>query len=167
MSAPIVLTINQINKEPYEKIAGFVLSVAALAMATPASAQFRKPEDAVKYRQSAMSIMGNYMGRIGAMTSGRAPFDAKVMQENTRVLVVLSSLPIQGFVANTESLKTRAKPEIWKEQDKFKGAFDKMVADVNKLDATAKTGNLDAIKTAFGDVNTSCNACHDNYQAKQ
>lgn len=41
-----------------KKIAGFVLSVAALAMATPAAAQFQKPEDAVKYRQSAFTIMG-------------------------------------------------------------------------------------------------------------
>ena len=67
-----------------KKIAGFVLSVAALAMATPAAAQFQKPEDAVKYRQSAMSVMATHFGRIGAMANGRVPFDAKAVQDNAR-----------------------------------------------------------------------------------
>jgi cytochrome c556 len=76
-----------------KKIAGFVLSVAALAMATPAAAQFQKPEDAVKYRQSAFTIMGNHMGRVGAMVMGRVPFDAKAAQDSTRVLALVSTLP--------------------------------------------------------------------------
>ena len=41
-----------------------------------------------------------------------------------------------------------------------------MVAEVAKLDAAAKKGNLDAIKTAFGDVGGTCKACHDSYRAK-
>ena len=88
-----------------KKIAGFVLSVAALAMATPAAAQFQKPEDAVKYRQSAFTIMGNHMGRVGAMVMGRVPFDAKAAQDSTRVLALVSTLPGQTFTANTESVQ--------------------------------------------------------------
>ncbi|MBL0251690.1 MAG: cytochrome c [Burkholderiaceae bacterium] len=150
-----------------KKIAGFVLSVAALAMATPAAAQFQKPEDAVKYRQSAFTIMGNHMGRVGAMVMGRVPFDAKAAQDSTRVLALVSTLPGQTFTANTESVQgSKALPAIWKEQDKFKAGYDKMVAEVAKLDAAAKTGNLDAIKTAFGDVGGTCKACHDSYRAK-
>lgn len=149
-----------------KKIAGIVLSVAALAMATPAAAQFQKPEDAVKYRQSVFTIMGNHMGRIGAMVMGRVPFDAKAAQDSTRVLALVSTLAGQTFTANTESVQSKALPAIWKEQDKFKAGYDKMVAEVAKLDAAAKTGNLDAIKTTFGDVGGTCKACHDSYRAK-
>lgn len=42
--------------------------VAAFAAAAPltASAQFAKKEDALKYRQSALQLTGQHMGRIGA-----------------------------------------------------------------------------------------------------
>ena len=48
-----------------------------LCVALPAAAQFQKPEDAIKYRQSALTVMGNHFGRIAAMAQGRIPFDAK------------------------------------------------------------------------------------------
>ncbi|HEY2976325.1 MAG TPA: cytochrome c, partial [Burkholderiaceae bacterium] len=34
------------------------------------------------------------------------------------------------------------------------------------LDAAAKSGNLDAIKAAFGDAGKTCKACHDNFREK-
>ena len=33
-----------------------------------------------------------------------------------------------------------------------------------KLNAAAKTGNIDAIKAAVGEVGKSCKACHDSYR---
>lgn len=147
-------------------IATFALAAATVVFAAPAAAQFQKPEDAVKYRQSALTVMANSFGRIGAMVNGRAPFDAKVAQDNAHVVATLSTLPWAGFAANTESLKSRAKSEIWKEAGKFKEASDKFVAEAAKLEAAAKTGNLDTIKTAFGAVGGSCKACHDAFRAE-
>jgi cytochrome c556 len=146
--------------------ASFLISVAAVMLATPASAQFQKPEDALKYRQSALTVMGTHFGRIGAMVNGKAPFDAKSAQDSAQIVATLSTLPWAGFAANTESLKSRAKPEIWKEQAKFKEASDKMVAEVAKLEVAAKTGNLDTIKAAFGAAGGSCKACHDSFRAE-
>ena len=110
--------------------------------------------------------MGTHFGRIGAMVNGRAPFDAKAAQDSAFIVTTISTLPWAGFAANTESLKSRAKPEIWKEQAKFKDASDKLVAEATKLEAAAKTGNLDAIKTAFGAVGGSCKACHDAFRTE-
>ena len=39
-------------------------AVIGLASALPASAQFQKPEDAVKYRKAAFTVMGAHFGRI-------------------------------------------------------------------------------------------------------
>lgn len=55
-------------------------------------------------------------------------------------------------------------PAVWTEQGKFKAASEKMQAEVAKLNAAAKTGNLDAIKTAFGATAASCKACHDDFR---
>ena len=52
-----------------QTVATFALAVAAIAFSAPASAQFQKPEEAAKYRQSVMTVMGNHFGRIGAMVN--------------------------------------------------------------------------------------------------
>ena len=148
----------------------FVCIAAAatlVALAAPASAQFAKPEDAIKYRQSALSVMGTHFGRVGAMANGRVPFDAKVAAENAEIVAEMAKLPWAGFGPGTDKgATTRAKPEIWTEQAKFKEYSEKMIAETTKLSAAAKTGNLDTLKTAFGATAASCKACHDAYQAK-
>lgn len=144
------------------------VATALVAMASPASAQFAKPEDAIKYRQSSFSVMGTHFGRIGAMVNGRVPFDAKVAAENADIVAEMAKLPWAAFGPGTDKggIPSRAKPEIWAEQAKFKDLSDKMTAETTKLAAAAKTGNADALKTAFGATGASCKACHDNYQAK-
>lgn len=145
------------------------IAVAATlaALAAPAAAQFAKPEDAVKYRQSAMFIQSQHFGRIGAMTSGKVPFDAKVAAENAEVVADVSKLPWAGFMPGTDKAgNTKAKPEIWTEQAKFKETSDKLMAETAKLSAAAKTGNLDALKTAFAATADTCKTCHDAFRAK-
>ncbi len=143
------------------------LALAAVvgAAALPASAQFAKPEDAVKYRQSALTVMGAHFGRIGAMVNGRIPFDGKVAQENAQVVSDVARLPWAGFGPGTDKISARAKPEIWTEQAKFKDHSDKMVAETAKLLAAAKTQNLDNLKTAFGSTAATCKACHDAFRS--
>jgi cytochrome c556 len=140
------------------------LAAAALATALPAAAQFQKPEDAVKYRQSVMTVQNFHLGRIGAMANGRMPFDAKVAQEHAAVLETVTKLAWVGYGPETEKTKSRAKPEVWMEAAKFKQAQDAMMGEVAKLNAAAKTGNLDQIKAAFGNVAGSCKACHDAFR---
>ena len=53
------------------KVAAVLAGVCGLLTALPAAAQFQKPEDAVKYRKAAFTVMGAHFGRIGAMTRDR------------------------------------------------------------------------------------------------
>ncbi|MDI1271928.1 cytochrome c [Polaromonas sp.] len=138
-----------------------------LALAAPASAQFAKPEDAIKYRQSALSVMGTHFGRVGAMASGRAPYDAKVAADNAEIVAAMAKLPWAGFGAGTDmGGNTKAKPEIWTEQAKFKEYSDKLQVETTKLAAASKTGNLDNLKTAFAATADTCKACHDAFRNK-
>jgi cytochrome c556 len=148
-------------------VASLVLAASAFAVSAPASAQFAKPEDAIKYRQSALFVMSQHFGRIGAMVNGRTPFDAKAAADNADIVATMAQLPWAGFVAGSDKGgNTKAKPEIWAEQAKFKEHSDKLIAETGKLAVAAKGGNLDAIKTAFGNTAASCKACHDNYREK-
>ena len=40
-----------------------------------AFAQFQKPEDAIKYRQSVFTVLGNSFGKISAVVKGEVPED--------------------------------------------------------------------------------------------
>jgi cytochrome c556 len=147
-------------------LASFSLAAVLVAMAAPASAQFAKPEDAIKYRQSALTVMSAHFGRIGAMANGRVPFDAKVAAENADIVATMSKLPWAAFGPGTDkgSIPTRAKPEVWTDQAKFKDNSEKLVAETTKLAAAAKTGNLDALKTAFSATAGACKTCHDGFR---
>lgn len=136
----------------------------ALTLAMPAQAQFAKAEDAIKYRKASYTVMAAHFGRLGAMASGRAPYDAKVAAENAELVATLSKLPWAAYGEGTDKGDTRAKPEIWKVSAKFKEASDKMQAEMVKLNMAAKAGNLDALKAAFGPAAASCKACHDNFR---
>ena len=142
-------------------------TVSLVAMAAPASAQFAKPEDAVKYRQSTLSVMGTHFGRVGAMANGKVPFDAKVAADNAQLVAVMARLPWAGFGPGTDKdSRSKALPEIWTEQAKFKEAGDKLVVEADKLAAAAKTGNLDALKVSFAATADTCKVCHDAYRSK-
>lgn len=133
-------------------------------IALPAAAQFAKPEDAIKYRKSAMSVMQTHVGRIFAMANGRVPFDAKAVADNADVAAAVSKWQFSGFVDGSDKGDTKAEPKIWAEMDKFKAAASKSQDDLVKLSAAAKAGNIDAVKAAVGAVGQSCKACHDNYR---
>lgn len=149
-----------------KKITALVLASAALGFAGSAVAQFAKPDDAIKYRKNALFVMQQHFARVGAMASGRVPFDAKVAADNAAIAEYMSKLPWAGFGEGTDKGDTKAKPEIWKEQAKFKEGADKMMAEMAKLTAAAKTGNLDNVKAAVTAVSGSCKACHDAYRAQ-
>ena len=148
-------------------ISTMILSVAALLGATvalPAAAQFAKPEDAIKYRKAAFTVMGTHFGRVAAMANGRIPFDAKVAAENAELATMMSKLPYAGFVEGSDKGDTKAEPKIWTEMDKFKAAAAKMQDEMAKFNVVAKGGNIDAIKAAVGETGKACKACHDTYR---
>ena len=148
-------------------ISTMLLSATSLIGATvalPAAAQFAKPEDAIKYRKAAFTVMGTHFGRVAAMANGRIPFDAKVAADNAELATMMSKLPYAGFVDGSDKGDTKAEPKIWTEMDKFKAAAAKMQDEMAKLNVVAKGGNLDAIKAAVGETGKACKACHDVYK---
>ncbi|WPH20168.1 c-type cytochrome [Variovorax paradoxus] len=144
------------------RLASFALAAACAAVSLPAAAQFAKPEDAIKYRQSALFVMGQHFSRVGAMANGRVPYDAAAASANAEIVAEMARLPWTAFGAGTEGGK--GKPEVWKEAAKFKEHQDKMVAETGKLVVAAKAGTVEALKAQFGATASSCKACHDSFR---
>ena len=148
-------------------LAAIALGLLTALTALPAAAQFRNADAAIKYRQSAMYLQNNHMGRLFAMINGQVPFDAKAAAENIEIVALLNSrVQFAAFIEGSDKGNTRAKPEIWTEKDKFAAAVAKSQEDVSKLVVAGRTGNLDQIKAATGAVGQSCKGCHDDFQRK-
>jgi cytochrome c556 len=143
-----------------------IAAVAAAAVPMLASAQFAKPEDAIKYRQSALTVMGTHFSRLGAMVTGKTPWDTATAQYNIAVVNAVHNLAFAGFVPGSDKGTTKADPKIWSDQAGFTKARDNLYAAVGKLNDAGKSGNEAAIKTAFGDTGKTCKGCHDDYRMK-
>ena len=145
-------------------VASLTLVAAAFTMSVPVHAQFAKPEDAIKYRKSALTVMATHFGRVGAMANGRMPFDAAFIANNAAVAESMSKLPWAAFVDGSGAGDTKARPEIWSDGAKFKAANEKMQGEMAKLAMVAKGGNIDAIKAQVGATGGTCKACHDDFR---
>ena len=142
-------------------------AVVGLATALPAAAQFQKPEDAVKYRKAAFTVMATHFGRIGAMANGRVPFNGPAAAANADIVAFMANLPFAGFVEGTAGTEKGAPlAKVWTERAKFDAAAKKMVEESAKLAAAAKANNLDQLKAAFGATAASCKACHDDFRVQ-
>jgi cytochrome c556 len=142
-----------------------VTCLTGLCAALPASAQFAKPEDAIKYRKAAFTVMANHFGRISAMAQGKVPFDAAAATANAEVVAVMSMLPYSAFPEGTHGTeKGSPKTNVWSERAKFDEGAKAMQGEAVKLVAAAKSNNLDALKAAVGNTGKTCKACHDSFR---
>jgi len=141
--------------------------LAAVVAVAPAWAQFAKPESAVEYRQSAFTLMGNHMGRIkGQLDYGRP--NLELIRSSAALVDVLKTLPFEAFVEGSADVgDTAAKPEIWTERDKFDKLAKAMQDKVTQLNVVARSGDINAIRAAFGDTGKACKNCHDDYKKKR
>jgi cytochrome c556 len=142
-----------------------VMSVALLGIAIGAGATWAqmKPEDAIKYRQSAMFLVGQNFGPLAAMAQGKMPYDKDAAIKYAEIVAFVSKLPLRGFQPGTDmGGDTKAKPEIWENMDDFKAKLEKMQQETAKLPEVA--GDFNALKAQVGDTGKACKACHDKYK---
>lgn len=143
-------------------VAGVALSCAAFA----ASAQFAKPEDALRYRKAAFTLMGTHMGRIFRMVQGRVPYDKDAAIRSAEIVEFVGKLPYEAFPPGSDLPDSKVKSAVWKEEAKFKQLASDMQAETVKLTAVAKTGNLEALGDQFRATAKACDSCHDVYREK-
>lgn len=139
-----------------------LLAAGAVFVAAPAAAQFAKPEDAIKYRQSSFTLMSNHMGRLAAMARGAQPFDAAAAQQSARVVELVSHLPWDAFPAGSNGGAAKLKGDLWKDAATFTKLQDDLKAQVAKLPAAA--ASLESLRAQLGPTSGACKACHDQFR---
>ena len=137
-----------------------MLSAALLVLPSLSNAQDRKIEQAIKHRKAAFTLMATYVNRMVQTVDGHRPFDAKLMAQDARTVELLSKLPWEGFVEGSERGDTRAKDDIWFEEDKFKRYANDLQAKTAVVTVAAESSDLNRFKAAVGQMRDVCNTCH-------
>src|SRR5271165_1259526 len=99
---------------------------ALMCVSLTARAQFAKPDDAVEYRQAALTVLETHFHRIGAVVKGEKPYDKATLENDAAIVEMMSKLPWSAFPEGSIVGDSKAKPDIWKSPEKFKSASEKM-----------------------------------------
>jgi len=143
-----------------------ILGVAALSLATSASAQVT-PEDQIKFRKAAYSFSSWNMGKIKASLEGT--YDpAQVKAAANAIAAVANSGLGALFGPGTDKAvgeqKTNTKPELFQQGPEVARLAGEFAAASGELVKAADSGDVAAVKAAFGRVGASCKACHDKFK---
>jgi cytochrome c556 len=139
--------------------------LCAAAAAAPVLAQQVKLEDQIKLRRAAYDMMGYGFGDLAAMAQGKKPFNKEEAEHDADLAAAASTVPRRFFAEGTDK-DTKAKPEIWQNRADFDSKMDHMIAEVGKLPAVVRSGDMEAFKKQVGETGQACKACHDKYRAK-
>lgn len=148
-----------------------LLGAAVLAVAgTTAWAQTApKPEQLIKWRQSAYQVVAWNTGRIKASLEGSYNRD-----EVAKAAATIAALANAGlgalFAPGSEQGKgwhdTSAKIELFQNgarAGELSAAFGR---EANELSRVASSGDAAAVKTQFAKLTGTCKGCHDEFRAK-
>lgn len=142
-------------------------AAVGLASSIQAFAHLNDKEPMQSYRQSYFTLVAMNFGPIGAMVKGEMPWDDAKLKTFANELAALGSMDVsRAFSAGTDTGTTRAKPEIWDNQDDFKAKLGDMREALAGLQIAAGSGDKEIVAQAVGTAGKACKACHDDYKAK-
>lgn len=107
-------------------------------------------------------MMPEFMS-MGKMVKGEEAYEVEKFKQAAAVFAENSKKPFQHFESDAQG-NGDALPAIWQDQAKFKAEEEKFHAAVAKLNEAAQSGDLEAIKVAYGETGASCKSCHDAFR---
>jgi cytochrome c556 len=149
------------------KLLGLVAALLAIGLsAGTVSAQDKEKEKVIAERQELMKQQGREWVAIRNYLQGKGEQAAAV----SAIEALSKSVPkvAQYFPPGTGegevSVKTRAKPDIWKQHDKFLAAEKTVATQVAAVETALKSGDKEKLEAAFKELD-GCNGCHKEFRA--
>ena len=144
-----------------------LIITAALLANTAQAQQAPKPEQLIKWRQSAYQVIGWNTGRVKANVDGNYNKDDVIRAANTIAAVANGGLPTL-FAAGTDSGKgwhdTSVKATLFSDAAGAAAAQAAFGKEANELARVAQGGDVAAVKAQLAALQKTCKACHDDYR---
>jgi cytochrome c556 len=130
---------------------------------TPASLQAQEDDAFVRYRQRVMAANVANMGAINDILKNKLPYQSHITA-HAQDIQRMSMLISDAFKKDISAGKTDAKPEIWKEWNKFTAAADALGREAAELATVSQSGNMEAISAQVKKLDDACSDCHKPYR---
>jgi cytochrome c556 len=142
-----------------------ILTLLASGVALPQSAP--RPEQLVKWRQSAYQFIGWNTGRIKSELAG--VYDAAAVQAAANALAGVASSGLPSlFPPQTAGTKgwraTTAGARVFSEAGEFRALSDVFAREAGELARLAGAGDRNAVGKQFARVAQACKTCHDKFR---
>lgn len=120
----------------------------------------------IKARQQYMKEWSGLNKKMGGILKKHdaASFSAESFAALAAQLKATANEPWQHYNAGSDGAGSDASADVWRKPQEFQAAIKRFNAAASALDKAAKSGNYDAVKTAFGEVGQSCKACHQSFR---
>ncbi len=128
-------------------------------------AQDTHPDRPVTQRRLLFKQFTRTLEPMGMVARERLPFNRPEFLASALELQRLSSKPWPLFTPDSNYPPTHAKPEVWLKAVEFKAAQQALQDKSAALAALARDANLDDLKAAVNDLQTSCKSCHDQFRS--
>jgi cytochrome c556 len=119
-------------------------------------------------RHEAMEGLGKAMKALHRGLDASPP-DVNSVRAQTAIMASAAAKIPSMFPAGTgpDVGKTRAKPDIWKQQALFLKKSKDFLAVARTIDAAAKAGDMNKVMALHEDLDKACKACHDPFRAPE
>jgi len=116
-------------------------------------------------RHEGMEKIGDTNKLLRREITSSSPF-VPAIQSGAATIAGLSVKATGWFPRGTEPElgKTGARPQIWQTPQDFIAKLHNFQGAAQAINAAAKSGDMNAIKARYADLNGACKACHDKYR---
>jgi len=143
------------------------LAATLLAASAAQAQQAPKPEQLIKWRQSAYQVVAWNAGRVKANVDGSYNKDEVIRAANTIAALANSGLP-SLFPAGTETGKgwkdTTVKATLFSDASGAAAAQAAFGKEATELARLAQGGDVAAVKAQLAALQKTCKACHDDFR---
>ena len=143
------------------------LSLAAVSLAGAQQAAGPKPEQSIRWRQSAFQVLAWNTTRIKSSLEGS--YDKEQVAKAAGVIAAIANSGLGTlFPPGTESGRgwhnTNAKRELFANPTRVAALIADFTREANELSRVAGTGDAAAVKEQFAKLSKTCKGCHDTYR---
>lgn len=135
----------------------FIVGTAGFARADEGANE--KDQALIKYRQSVMSTIGTNMGAIGDILKNQLDMPGAIENHATQ-MATAAALIAPAFKQRIIEGATDAKPEIWRDWEKFERAITAYENAARRLATAAAGSDPKAVGVAMRGLGKRCGGCH-------
>ena len=147
--------------KPASRLTAVALTAFLAAIAPAAADVTLKNEDMVAVRQAFMRVNSSYEGMLEAQGKGTLEVPANQLKQIGEAWSRMGKLLPSLFQKGSEGVgKSRAKPEIWSEPEKFQTNLARYAKATENFQQAAQAGDKASVTAAFAEINNACDDCH-------